>query len=250
MVGVILLVLALAAGGAFAYFTFVAKKAALSSPEQMPTTAVSLPESPADTSDMSDISEPGMGGPFTLSSPNYLSVDVETITPEQFRAILSAKEKLLEENKITDTAVEFFVTDKNNNPVAFARFATLLGMAFPQAVMGQIDESFSLYLYSDGKVARTGLALSLKNKELLSKAVMSGESALPFALQALYLDPAVTKIATPSFKSGTYKSYSTRYFNIAPTGLSNDYAFTEKHWIIGTSANAFRKILDTFGTAL
>lgn len=245
MAGVILLVLALVAGGAFAYFTFVAKKPTTPEPSPAPTTDTSLPESPADMSqsDTKDI-------PFTLSSPNYLPIDVETVTAEQFRALLSAKEKLLEENQITDKAVEFFVTDKNNNPVAFARFAKLLGMTFPQPVMDQIDESFSLYLYSDGTVARVGLSLSVKNKEALSRAVTSGEPALPFALQALYLDPSVTKIATPVWKNGTYKSYSTRYCNIAPTGLSNDYTVTDKHWVIGTSANVFRKILDTFGTAL
>ncbi len=244
MVGVILLVLALVAGGAFAYFTFVAKKPSTALVSPPPTVDMALPESPADMPQMEK------EGPFTLSSPNYLPIDVETVTAEQFRALLLAKEQLLEENRITDAAVEFFITDKNNNPVAFARFAKLLGMSFPQAVMDQIDESFSLYLYSDGSVARVGLSLSIKNKELLSKAMTSGESALPFALQALYLDPSVTKIATPTWKSGTYRSYSTRYFNIAPTGLSNDYTLTEKHWIIGTSANAFRKILDTFGTAL
>lgn len=243
--GVILLVLALVAGGAFAYFTFVAKKPTTSEISPAPTTDTSLPESPAgmSQSNTKDI-------PFTLSSPNYLPIDVETVTAEQFRSLLTTKERLLEENEITDTAVEFFITDKNNTPVAFARFAKLLGMTFPQAVMDQIDESFSLYLYSDGGVARVGLALSVKNKDLLSQAVTSGESALPFALQALYLDPSVTKIATPVWKSGTYKSYTTRYVNIAPTGLSNDYTVTDKHWVIGTSANVFRKILDTFGTAL
>ncbi len=246
MAGVILLVLALVAGGAFAYFTLVMKKPIASDPTSEP---MKTDNSAADGKP-SDILPVDTNMPFTLSSPNYLSIDVETVTAEQFRSLLATKEKLLEENKITDTAVEFFITDKNNTPVAFARFAKLLGMTFPQAVMDQIDESFSLYLYSDGKVARVGLSLSLKNKDLLSKAVTSGESALPFALQALYLDPSVTKIATPVWKSGTYKSYSTRYCNIAPTGLSNDYAFTDKHWIIGTSASAFRKILDTFGTAL
>lgn len=244
MAGIILLVLATVAGGAFAYFTFVAKKPSVS-PETSPLTTDT--PSPGDPADMLP---PEVNGPFTLSSPNYLSIDVETVTAEQFRAVLGGKETLLKENKIIDTPVEFLITDKNNTPVAFARFATLLGMSFPQAVMDQIDESFSLYLYSDGRVARVGLALSVKNKDLLSKAVTSGESAIPFALQALYLDPSVTKITTPVFKSGTYKSYSTRYFNIASSGLSNDYTFTDKHWVIGTSANVFRKILDTFGTAL
>jgi hypothetical protein len=244
MAGIILLVLALVAGGAFAYFTFVAKKPSTSPVTPPVTTDTALPLSPADTPQIEKES------PFTLSSPNYLPIDVETVTAGEFRALLAGKEELLEENKITDTAVEFFITDKNNNPVAFARFAKLLGMSFPQAVMDQVDESFSLYLYSDGRVARVGLSLSIKNKDLLSKAVMSAEPAIPFALQALYLDPSVTKIATPTWKGGAYKSYSTRYFNIAPTGLSNDYTLTEKHWVIGTSANAFRKILDTFGTAL
>ncbi len=244
LAGIILLVIAVVAGGAFAYFSFFAKKPPVAS--DMPAKKSVNETLPPVTSDVA----PSIDAPFSLSSPNYLSIDVETITAEQFRGMLSLKEKLLESNHIVDTPIEFFVTDKNNTPVAFARFATLMGITFPEAVMGQIDEAFSLYLYSDGHVARVGLSLSLKDKDLLHDAVMKGESAIPFALQALYLDPTVTKIATPVFKSGTYKTYSTRYFNIGSSGLSNDYTFTEKHWVIGTSANAFRKILDTFGSSL
>jgi hypothetical protein len=250
MVGMTLLVLALLAGGAFAYFSLFAKKPAMSDAPASVPEASSTDESAK--ADMGNQDAPGndMNIPFTLSSPNYLPIDVETVTDEQFRSILASKEKLMQSNNMTDVAVEFFVTDTNNNPIAFARFATLMGIVFPQAVMDQIDESFSLYLYNDGQVARAALALSMKNKDALEQAVKKDESALPFALQALYLDPSVTKITAGTFKSGSYASHATRYFNIGTSGLSNDYAFTAKHWVIGTSAKAFRKILDAFGESL
>ena len=248
IVGVIMLVLALLAGGAFAYFTFFEKKNDAPLPD-MPAQTDSENDSPA-VSEI-PVSNTETNEPFTLSSPNYLSIDVETITAEQFRATLLEKHALLDlSGKTTDVAIEFFVTDRSNNPIAFARLAVLMGITLPQAVMDELDESFSLYLYNDNHTPRIGIAISMKNKDLLEAAVKKDESAIPFALQALYLDPVVTKITAGAFKDGMYKTYQTRYFNMSTSGLSNDYTFTEKHWVIGTSQNSFRKILDTFGVAL
>ena len=246
--GIIFIVLAIAVGGAFTYFMFFSQKPTVVEESMTENnTGASSADSLTGTASTPDAAT---NIPFSLSSPNYLSIDVETIKSEDFRANLIEKEKLFQSGNITNSVVEFFVTDKNNNPVAFARFATLMGIVFPQAVMSEIDESFSVYLYSDNHIPRVGLALSVKNKDRLQVAVKKDESAIPFSLQSLYLDPSVTKITAGAFKDGAYKTYKTRYFNIGASGLSNDYTFTEKHWIIGTSQNIFRKILDTFGTAL
>lgn len=246
IIGVILLVLALLAGGVFAYFSFFAKKTDVPLPvAEMPTqeTAEIAPasETPIDGAS---------AGPFTFSSPNYLSIDVETITTERLRTILLEKQALLDESGATDAVVEFFITDQSNNPIAFVRFATLMGIPLPQTVMSELDESFSLYLYNDNHTPRIGFALSVKNKDVLKAAVKKDESAIAFALQSVYFDPSVKQITAGTFKDGSYKTYETRYFNIGSSGLSNDYTFTERHWVIGTSQNAFRKILDIFGTAL
>lgn len=246
IVGVILLLLALLAGGVFAYLSFFAKKTdvplpAVEMPIQEVTEIAPVSETPVDGSST---------GPFTFSSPNYLSIDVETVTTEQLRTILLEKQALLDGSGVTDTVVEFFITDRGNNPIAFVRFATLMGIPLPQAVMSELDESFSLYLYNDNHTPRIGFALSMKNKDALKSVVKKDESAIAFALQSVYFDPSVKQITAGTFKDGSYKTYETRYFNIGSSGLSNDYTFTEKHWVIGTSQSAFRKILDIFGTAL
>ena len=246
IVGVILLILALLAGGVFAYFSFFAKKT------DVPLPAVEMPtQETMETSPVSGAPVDGTStGPFTFSSPNYLSIDVETVTTEQLRTILLEKQALLDGSGGTDTVVEFFITDRSNNPIAFVRFATLMGIPLPQAVMNELDESFSLYLYNDNHTPRVGFALSMKNKDALKAAVKKDESAIAFALQSVYFDPSVKQITAGTFKDGSYKTYETRYFNIGSSGLSNDYTFTEKHWVIGTSQNTLRKILDIFGTAL
>lgn len=246
IVGVIMLTIALLAGGAFAYFSFFEKKESDLSSLEVPT------ETPNESTpvSISEVPDTETVPPFTISSPNYLPIDVETVTAEQFRTILLEKQALLEADVKADMVVEFFVTDKNNTPIAFARLATLMGMTLPPAVMDEIDESFSLYLYNENRIPRIGLSVSVKNKDLLQSAVKKDESAIPFSLQALYLDSSVMKITAGAFRDGIYKTYQTRYFNISTSGLSNDYTFTEKHWVIGTSKKSFQKILDTFGTAL
>ncbi len=245
--GLVLLFVALLAGGAFAYFFFSSKSTEEPNmqAQEMTPTETALPQSEQSSE------APNVSTPFSLSSPNYLSVDVETITPEAFRGLLLEKSELLRVSGIAQP-VEFFVTDKNNNPVAFARFASLMKISLSQAVLDQIEESFSLYLFLDDGVARAGLTVSFKNKDLLKQAIEKSESEIPFALQAIYLNHSPkAKISTGKFSSGSHNGFEIRYFNITGgEGLSVDYALLGKKWAIGTSKNTLRSIIDTFGPSL
>lgn len=245
--GIILLSVALLAGGVFAYF-FLSSKNTSEESEQVPQPIQSEEISSQEEEVVEKVDN---NIPFSLSSPNYLSIDMETVTPESFRALLIEKSEILRANTIGQP-VEFFITDRNNNPVAFARLASILKISLSPAILDQLEESFSVYLYTDEGVARVGLSVSFQDKSVLRQAVEKSESEIPFALQAIYLNHSPkAKISTGKFSSSMHNGTSVRYFNITGgEGLSVDYAFLEKHWVIGTSKNTLRSILDTFGSSL
>lgn len=189
---------------------------------------------------------------YALDKPNYLSINTETVSPEDIRATLSQTATRIKDASIA-SPIEFLVTDQNNNVLAFSRFVFLLKLEVPSEMLALIDENFSLYGYNDGGYVRFGLDLTLKDQGAIEKGVVKIEKSLPYLLRALYLEPGVSISKSVIFKSNTYKSiavtnsqaYSLRYANIdIPKKLSLDYSIVNNHWYIGTSRYTLTSMLE------
>lgn len=182
--------------------------------------------------------------PYALDKPNYLSVDTETVTAASLRELLRQSGERMQGAKVTKP-VEFLLTDKNNNPIAFTRFAYLMKLELKPEVLPLLGESFSLYLYNDAGQSMVGLGLSLaENVTGESLLALQKEGTLPFAFRMfLYDGLAVPKEGV--FRSGLYQAQGVRYVNIdASKNISFDYALRGKSWFIGTSKETLRAILD------
>lgn len=183
--------------------------------------------------------------PFSLDKPNYLSLNTETVSPIDVRKILSETADRIKVAGIS-VPVEFFVTDQNNNPLAFSRFAFLLDLSLDTDLLALIQEAFSLYAYNDNGNVRLGLALDLKNTEaaaLLAKT----ETDVPYALRALILEPDVTVAKKSVFRSAAYNQFSIRFTNIdSNQNISLDYSLYNNRLFIGMSKNTLRVLLDTY----
>lgn len=188
---------------------------------------------------------------YALDKPNYLSVNTEVISPEEIQKTLSLVASRIKEAGISQP-VEFLITDQNNTPVAFSRFATLLKIALPQELLSRINESFSLSLYNDAGFMRVGLNLIIDDQIIFLPTLSKIEGTLPFLFQTLMLEPGIVVPETIIFKSNTYASSSLpeqknplRYANIdIPKKVSIDYAVVANHWYIGTSRNTLIVLLD------
>lgn len=187
--------------------------------------------------------QPAPAPPFSLIGPNYLSLDTETVTPESFQALLKEKGVIIQNAGIVQP-VEFLLTDKNNNPVAFSRVAYLMNIDLSQSFLASLAESFSLYLYNDQGTMRLGLALSFGTVDGPTLFAKEREGAFPYAFRS-FLYQGMTVPREVSFRSGAYRDQTVRFVNIdETTQTSFDYALRGTTWLIGTSKETLRALLD------
>lgn len=181
---------------------------------------------------------------FSLVQPNIFSLDTETATAEGLRTeILKLAAEVKEENP--KSAIEFVVRDQNYNPLAFARFSYLLGIALPETLLATLDETFSLYIFIDAGRPRLGLYIAVKDPVTFQKELAKAEKTLPQAINPLFVDTTTAPKVNLAFRSGTYNTLPTRFANVdSEVGLSLDYATREKEWLIGTSMYTLRSIID------
>ncbi len=181
---------------------------------------------------------------YVTTQPNLLSFDTETvkaadITTEFLKIALAIKQDNIRQ------PVEFLVRDQNYNPLAFSRFAYLLGLDLPSELINTLNEGFSLFFLLDGTEPRMGIRATIKEKEAFTTALSTNESVLPKTLEPFFLDKTTAPKSGLVFRSGLYQEQSLRYVNIDPAmNLSVDYAVRENEWLIGTSQNTLRTLLD------
>lgn len=189
--------------------------------------------------------------PYALDKPNYLSMSVETVSPLDIKNVLSSASSRIKDASISQP-IEFLVTDQNNNPLAFSRFAFLLKLDINPDLLALVDETFSLYAYNDAGNMRLGLDLTLKDASAVISVLSKIEGTLPYAFQALLLEPGITVPKSVVFKSNVYnpsglpgKDFAVRYANIDTVqNISLDYVVAGNHWYLGLSKNTLRAILD------
>lgn len=181
---------------------------------------------------------------FSSTQPNFFSLDTESVTKEEVRSALI---KLAGEVQASGMRgpIEYIVRDQNYNPLAFPRFAYLAGLELPEDVLKETDENFSLYVYIDGEHPRFGLEVSVKDMTLFKTALTKGEKTLPQAINPLFYDMTTAPKTGLIFRSNSYQGMATRYANVdSSINLSVDYTFRDTTWIVGTSMQSLRAIID------
>ncbi|KKW00797.1 MAG: hypothetical protein UY35_C0039G0005, partial [Candidatus Saccharibacteria bacterium GW2011_GWC2_48_9] len=180
---------------------------------------------------------------YSIDNPNYLSIDFENTSAEEIKNKLKT---------ITDTVstlslqspLEFIITDKNNNPVAFPIFAMNAKIQLPASLLKSLDEKFSLYIFNDNSKTRLGLAVQAKDKNVVLTEMLNEEKTLVTDLSPLFISQS-PEITNSMFKDGKYYIFSVRYQNLTnDESLSIDYTITDSQLVIGTSKNTLRSILD------
>lgn len=234
MLGIFCLLLLAALGGAYYYFYIYSEKMRNPSENAGPQPSTVSVE-PADT-------KPDFE--FSLTSPNYLSVNVETVSVESLRSQLESIGAKMKLAKIA-SPVEFFITDQTNTPIAFSRFVVLVGLSLPQDIVSMANENFSLFLFNDQNRSRVGLRISLKDGKMALEKLRRAEAGLPVNLQNFFLESTVPVAKKYVYKESLYNGKKIRYVNISDTEvLSVDYSVDGNDWFVATSKNAMRAMLD------
>lgn len=181
---------------------------------------------------------------YSLSTPNYLVVDLATQDADEIKQTITATATELK-SQSKPGLYEFTLVDKNNNPVAFPIFATASKINFSPALLSSLDKNFSLFVYNDTKEVRLGIAIKiLKNASLVSE-LKKQEKTLSKDLSLLFLDNNMeNKVGT--FNVTTYNNTTMHYLNDTDTNknLSIDYAIVSSQLVIGTSKETGRSLVD------
>jgi hypothetical protein len=234
MLGIFLLFLCASLGGAYYYFYVYSETQSGLAEHRDADLPLVVEEEEKDPSDFA----------FSVTMPNYLSVNVETLSAEGLRTQLTAIGTQMQLAHI-ETPVEFLVTDQNNSPIAFARFVALIGLKLPQNVVSMTEEEFSLFVFSDQGHSRVGLSISLKNTKTALETLKKAEVDFPVLFQSLFLESKSFPPKKYVFKESLHNGTKIRYANISePDFISIDYAVEGNRWFLGTSKQSLRAVLD------
>ncbi len=241
MVGLGIAVLALSVLGILAYFLLFWNRQPASEPVAEAPVVV-VPETPAVENHSTDTVP--VIPPFSADQPNYLPIDVETATAASIRqALTEAGAKIIEAQMAGP--VEFLVTDKNNNPIAFSRFAFITDLGLSADLVALIEEPFSIFVYGDMDNTRLGLSLSFKDSTLAAERLTKEEAKVPAGFKTFLYGKEQSVAAQAAFRSGSYASQTVRFVNVdAEQNLSFDYMVRGKQWLIGSSKDTLRAIVD------
>jgi len=179
---------------------------------------------------------------FSLDKPNYLRFNLMEAGTKSTLDLFSATAKDILAEGI-GVPVEFVAVDENNNPISFQIFANIAGINLPKNIIANLGD-FLMYFYSDAGNVRMGMNIKMKENSGLVNLITKEEKNLPSDLASILLEPVIPEKGK-IFKNGVYKNFAIRYMNLdAQETISVDYAITNNLWVIGTSKNTIRAILD------
>jgi hypothetical protein len=183
---------------------------------------------------------------YSSVNPNYLTLDLTTLSSEDIKAIIVSVAGEVKESS-TQTPYEFVVVDANNNPVAFQIFAIAAKLNLSPAVLNTLGENFSLFIYNDSGNTRLSLAADIKSaqkKDFLAAELLKEEKTLPADTAFLFLDTQPERLKG-DFASSIYNNNAIRFINLdSQRTLSIDYTLQDNKLFIGTSKNTLRAVLD------
>lgn len=221
-----------------AYYLYITRKTAES---QLPTEDFVADDSMTSNVPIADNSM------YSSDNPNYLNLDMEVADNGSISKLLSVTfDNISSEQE--NSAVEFVLRDMNNNPIAFSRFAYIFSLPLPEAVLGEMDEDFSLFLIKNGGKKRIGLAVDVKDSNVAPFVLKENESNLVVALKSLFLGKEIENAGGFIFKDGSYGDVKVRYANINPADADSiDYAIWADKFLISTNKDSLRSIIDKIG---
>ncbi len=184
---------------------------------------------------------------YSLTGPNYFLLDTETTNKESIRQELIKISQKINQTDYNNKLVKFIVTDKNNNPLAFSRFAYLFKLNLNNNLTNLLDEKFYFCFFNDNGKVHSGLIIKIKKdqKNNLNSMLFKDQNNLVKQLSPLFLNKKIDFNKKYVFKESSYKDLKIHYVNIDnQDGSSIDYTFTDKYFLLGTSKNTLRSIID------
>ncbi|NCA87323.1 MAG: hypothetical protein EOM83_17480 [Clostridia bacterium] len=141
--------------------------------------------------------------------------------------------------------LEFLMVDEKNAPVKFENFVNAFGMVLDRKILDNANGNFSIFLSQKDGINRMGLAINVKEKDLILRTLSESEPILSQNLKPILLDSEASTGVEDVFGDSTYKDIKIRYSNLSSqTDLSIDYFTVGNYLIFATSKDSGRLIID------
>lgn len=210
---------------------------------------------PVTTTDTSGVSDGGKTSDektpppvptLSTENPNYMSLDIEALDEQKFKEqIFSYETRVAALN--SKSSVEFVITDLQNNPIDFSKFAQKIGITLSKSTMENLGNNFSLFIYNSASGSRLGLSIDLASASASNKlktTLLGEESNLADEIKSLFPSSNYT-ITNKKYAASTYSGVNIRYLNIvSPEELSVDYAISGSKLLIGTTKPSMLSAID------
>ena len=119
-----------------------------------------------------------------------------------------------------------------------------LNINIPPYAFIEIEDSYTLVIYSQNGKKKLELITEVKNTDNLNEQLRFWEQTMVNDLQGLFLIESPGTPATNDFQDNVYKDTTIRYINFPEPDLTIDYAITNNLLIIGTSKELMYKTID------
>lgn len=229
---VIVLILIVLGGGVYYYMTQIASKGEEVAVEE-PTTS---------EEESAEIVEEAEPMEYSLAMPNYLTIDTENQTRQE---LYSKIENVMNQLPAMETEVyEFVVTTEDYSQIDYDKFSDFTGLDLGPQITLNLSNEFSLFL--DARNSKIGIAIKIDEGKgmMLSNELEANENNLLTNTQALFLEKFIPD-PSKTFSDSQYSDIDIRYVNFDEmTGASIDYAIIDNYFVVGTSKDTMRSIID------
>jgi len=179
---------------------------------------------------------------FSLDKPNFLILED---TSDQEASLKKYIQEMASMEK--GSLVEFVPVDSSYNPLPFKNFYSVLGITFPDNIIGMFDneKQYSLLLYNDTDTVKLNLAIPIKNAPAALAEMKKWEPTMLQDLNKLIL-PGDNLVSIDDFGESTYADTLIRYKNVSSDGsIAIDYFIKNNLLSLTTSKNATLRIIDS-----
>ncbi|MEF3691475.1 MAG: hypothetical protein V3574_00270 [Candidatus Moraniibacteriota bacterium] len=181
--------------------------------------------------------------PVFSEKTNFLVVKTGELTKDGIKNLIN--NKFVKMKDYQGDQLEFLLVDEKNASIKFENFANAFGMVLDRKILDNANGNFSIFLSQKDGLNRMGLAINVKEKDLILKTLSESEPILSQNLKSILLDNESSINIEDIFGDSFYNGIKIRYSNLSSQNdLSIDYFMVGNYLIFATSKESGRLIID------
>lgn len=194
--------------------------------------------------------------------PSLFPVDqTKTITLQvgQKKNLFQSLNKLVENNypagAFARLLVKFTSENQEQKYASLVDLADALQIVIPSDVLSNLENSYTLFLYSQKEIPsspflmglgenKLGIAVAFRDREKVAQQFLDWQKTMPSDLDALFLGKKITFTAEYQFQEKTYGDFIIHSVDLPNEYSSLNYAFVGNNILITTSAESIESLID------